>query len=391
MLYWLVGLGVKVPSLFFYASTRMIFATIFGLGLTIILGPVFIKKLYELKIGHTVRVSDVAALAGQYQKSTSVPSMGGILFITTVLVSGSIWMDFSSPFTVILFLAMVWMGLIGFIDDLAKIKRGKSFGISGKLKFLLQVLFSLLLSLYLFSPMVTNSIKGIRPPVAKEKIEGGAVVKLTTKEYALHYYIPFYKKPIVVSGACIVLAVLLTLFVITGSTNAVNLTDGLDGLAAGLALFVAFVLAIVAFLSNNMAISSYLNILYIEGSGEIAIFLCTLMGALLGFLWFNGYPAQLFMGDTGSLALGAILGVSAVLLRREFLYAIVGGVFVMETLSVILQVLSYKYRGGKRIFLCAPIHHHFQMKGWHEMKVVIRLWMIGLLLALIGLASLKVQ
>ncbi len=391
MLYWLEGLGVKVPSLFFYASTRMIFATIFGLGLTIILGPVFIKKLYELKIGHTVRVSDVAALAGQYQKSKSVPSMGGILFITTVLVSGFIWMDFSSPFTVILFLAMIWMGLIGFIDDLAKIKRGKSFGISGRLKFSLQVLFSLLLSLYLFSPMVTDSIKGIRPPLAKEKMEGGTMKRLTTKEYASHYYIPFCKKPIVVSGIGIILAILLTLFVITGSTNAVNLTDGLDGLAAGLALFVAFVLAIVAFLSNNMAISSYLNILYIEGSGEIAIFLCALMGALLGFLWFNGYPAELFMGDTGSLALGAILGVSAVLLRREFLYAIVGGVFVMETLSVILQVLSFKYRGGKRIFLCAPIHHHFQMKGWHEMKVVIRLWMIGLLLALIGLASLKVQ
>ncbi len=391
LLHWLVGLGVKVPSLFFYASTRMIFATMFGLGLTVFLGPIFIKRLYELKIGHTVRVTDVAVLAQQYQKSTSVPSMGGILFITTVLLSGCLWMDFTSAFTVILFMAMIWMGSIGFIDDLAKINKGKSFGIPGRLKFWLQVLFSLLLSLYLFSPMVTDSIKGIRPPVAKEKMEGGEIKKLSTKDYASHYYLPFYKKPIVVSGIGILFAILLTLFVITGSTNAVNLTDGLDGLAAGLALFVAFVLAIVAFLSNNMAISSYLNILYIEGSGEIAIFLCTLMGALLGFLWFNGYPAQVFMGDTGSLALGAILGVSAVLLRREFLYAIVGGVFVIETLSVIVQVLSFRYRGGRRVFLCAPIHHHFQMKGWHEMKVVIRLWMIGLLLALIGLASLKVQ
>ncbi len=391
LLDWLVKLGVKVPSLFFYASTRMMFATMFGLGLTVFLGPVFIKKLYQLKIGHTVRVSDVAVLAEQYRKSKSVPSMGGILFITTVLVSGFLWMDFSSAFTAILFMAMIWMGIIGFVDDLAKIKRGKSFGISGRMKFFCQVLFSLLLSIYLFSPMVTESIVGIKPPVAKEKVQEGGVKKLTTKEYASHYYIPFYKKPIVVSGLGIVLAVLLTLFVITGSTNAVNLTDGLDGLATGLALFVAFVLAIVAFLSNNIEISSYLNILYIEGSGEIAIFLCTLMGALLGFLWFNGYPAEVFMGDTGSLALGAILGVSAVLLRREFLYAIVGGVFVMETLSVILQVLSFKYRGGKRIFLCAPIHHHFQMKGWHEMKVVVRLWMLGLLLALIGLASLKVQ
>ena len=371
-----------MPALFFYASTRMIFATIFGIGLTIVLGKVFIKKLYELKIGHTVRVTDVAVLAEQYEKSTSVPSMGGVIFITTVLMSGCLWMDFSSAFTAILFLAMIWMGAIGFADDYAKIKKKKGFGISGRTKFYLQVAFSLLLSLYLFSSNVTT---------AKEKVEGGEMRKLTTKEYASHYYIPFYKKPIVLSGAATLLAILLTLFVITGSTNAVNLTDGLDGLAAGLALFVAMVLAVVAFLSKNIEISNYLNILYIEGSGEIAIFLCTLMGALLGFLWFNGYPAQVFMGDTGSLALGGILGVSAVLLRREFLYAIVGGVFVMETLSVILQVLSFKYRGGKRIFLCAPIHHHFQMKGWHEMKVVVRFWMIGLLLALIGLASLKIQ
>ncbi len=364
LLHFLTGLGIHVPSLFFYASTRMIFGQIFGLGLTIFFGKFFIKKLYELKIGHTVRVTDVPALSEQYQKSTSVPSMGGILFITTILASSLLWMDFSSPFTWILILSMVWMGAIGFVDDLAKIRKGKSFGISGRTKFTLQVAFSLLLSIYMFSEAA---------------------------DYATQYYIPFFKKPVIVSGFGIVCAVLLTIFVITGSTNAVNLSDGLDGLAAGLALFVAMVLAIVAFLSNNVEISGYLNILYIEGSAEIAVFLCTLMGALLGFLWYNGYPAQIFMGDTGSLAIGAILGVSAVLLRREFLYALVGGVFVMETLSVILQVISFRFRKGKRLFLCAPIHHHFQMKGWHEMKVVIRFWMIGLLLALIGLASLKIQ
>ncbi len=391
LLQWLELLGIKVPSLFFYASTRMIFAAIFALGATICLGRFFIRKLYELKVGHTVRVSDVKMLREQYQKNTNVPSMGGLIFIITLFLSSLLWMDFSSSFTSILFLTMIWMGFIGFLDDLAKIRKKKSFGVSGRKKFLLQVFFSLLLSLYLFSPLVTNSLKVVTPPYAKEKIEGGEVRKLTTKEYASHYYIPFCKKPIVVSGFGILIAIALTIFVITGSTNAVNLTDGLDGLATGLALFVASVLAIIAFLSNNLAISSYLNILYIEGSGEIAIFLCALMGALLGFLWFNGYPAEVFMGDTGSLALGGILGVSAVLLRREFLYGIIGGVFVMETLSVILQVLSFKYRGGKRIFLCAPIHHHFQMKGWHEMKVVIRFWMIGLLLALIGLATLKIQ
>ena len=387
---WLTALGIKVPSLFFYASTRMIFATIFGLGLTVCLGSVFIRKLCDLKVGHTVRVSDVATLASQYQKSSTVPSMGGLLFITTVLLSGLLFMDLSSAFTVILLLAMIWMGGIGFLDDFAKMKKGKSFGIPGRTKFLLQLLFSFLLSFYMLSPIVTDKVFGITPPTAKDRVENGEIVRLTTKEYASHYYIPFYKKPIIVSGACTAFAVLLTLFVITGSINAVNLTDGLDGLAAGLSLFVALVLAVVAFLSNNIEIASYLNILYIEGSGEIAIFLCTLMGALLGFLWYNGFPAELFMGDTGSLALGAVLGVSAVLLRREFLFGLIGGVFVLETISVILQVLSFRFR-GKRIFLCAPIHHHFQMKGWHEMKVVIRFWMVGLLLALIGLVSLKVQ
>ena len=368
----------------------MIFATIFGLGLTVCLGSVFIRKLCDLKVGHTVRVSDVATLASQYQKSSTVPSMGGLLFITTVLLSGLLFMDLSSAFTVILLLAMIWMGGIGFLDDFAKMKKGKSFGIPGRTKFLLQLLFSFLLSFYMLSPIVTDKVFGITPPTAKDRVENGEIVRLTTKEYASHYYIPFYKKPIIVSGACTAFAVLLTLFVITGSINAVNLTDGLDGLAAGLSLFVALVLAVVAFLSNNIEIASYLNILYIEGSGEIAIFLCTLMGALLGFLWYNGFPAELFMGDTGSLALGAVLGVSAVLLRREFLFGLIGGVFVLETISVILQVLSFRFR-GKRIFLCAPIHHHFQMKGWHEMKVVIRFWMVGLLLALIGLVSLKVQ
>ncbi len=371
LLHALTSIGLHVPKLFFYVSTRMIFGQIFGLGLTIFLGKFFIRKLYELKIGHTVRVSDVPALSEQYQKSVTVPSMGGILFITSILLSSLLWMDFASPFSWILILSMVWMGAIGFVDDLAKIRKGKSFGIPGRTKFVLQVLFSLLLSVYMFSSL------DLHPPAV---------------DYAAQYYIPFFKKPIIVSGGIgIVCAALLTIFVITGSTNAVNLSDGLDGLAAGLALFVAMVLAIVAFLSNNVEISNYLNILYIEGSAEIAVFLCTLMGALLGFLWYNGYPAQIFMGDTGSLAIGAVLGVSAVLLRREFLYALVGGVFVMETLSVILQVASFKYRRGKRIFLCAPIHHHFQMKGWHEMKVVIRFWMIGLLLALIGLASLKIQ
>jgi phospho-N-acetylmuramoyl-pentapeptide-transferase len=179
--------------------------------------------------------------------------------------------------------------------------------------------------------------------------------------------------------------------VITGSSNAVNLTDGLDGLASGCLIMVAGVLALIGFLSNNIEMSRYLNILYIEESGEIAIYMFALIGACLGFLWYNGHPAQVFMGDTGSLALGGIVGVSAILLRREVLFAIVGGIFVAETISVILQVGSYKLRNKKRIFLCTPLHHHFEYKGWPETKVVLRFWIISLILAIFGIASIKFQ
>lgn len=178
---------------------------------------------------------------------------------------------------------------------------------------------------------------------------------------------------------------------ITGASNAVNLTDGLDGLAAGCLLMVAFCLGLIAFVSNNIDLAAYLNILYIEGSGEIAIYLSAFSGACLGFLWYNSHPAQVFMGDTGSLTLGGIIGVSAILLRREFLLALVGGIFVAEALSVIIQVASYKLRNKKRVFLCAPLHHHFEYKGWPETKVVTRFWIVAFLLAMVGLVSLKLQ
>lgn len=385
-------MGLKLPALFAYTSTRMLLASLSTFALTVSLGPRFIKQLYALKIGHTVRISEVAVLAEQYTKSRNVPSMGGILFLTTMILSSLLWMDLSHSFTFLLLAGAVWMGGIGMVDDYLKIKRGKSKGLSARMKFSLQALFSACLALYLLAPTVTKSLP-LQPPTAKEKnYELHEKSLLSTQEYALHYFIPFCKKPLVFSGVVAsIFSFLFILFVLVGSTNAVNLTDGLDGLATGLALLVALVLALVAFLSNHVQIADYLNILYIEGSAEIGIFLSILIGACLGFLWFNGYPAQLFMGDTGSLALGGILGISAILLRREFLYAIVGGVFVLETASVILQVASFRLRNGKRIFLCAPLHHHFQMKGWHEAKIVLRFWMIGLALAIIALVSLKIQ
>ena len=225
------------------------------------------------------------------------------------------------------------------------------------------------------------------PPVVKE--EGKTQKTLTQKEYVSRVYVPFIKGSVILLGP--ILATLFMMFVITGSSNAVNLTDGLDGLAAGCLIMVASTFALIAFVSNHVDLARYLNILYIEGSGEIAIYMSAFVGGCLGFLWYNAHPAEVFMGDIGSLSLGGILGVSAVLLKREFLLAIVGGIFVAEALSVILQVASFKLRNKKRIFLCAPLHHHFEYKGWPETKVVIRFWIVGLILAISGLLSLKFQ
>jgi phospho-N-acetylmuramoyl-pentapeptide-transferase len=304
-------------------------------------------------------------------------------------------MDFYSIFTWILFVTTVWIGGIGAYDDFLKLKYKNSRGLRGKKKMLLQVLFASVLASYLLFPSLQELLSGsdFTAPAAKEYIAAThEEISLPLSTYSLQYYLPFCKDPICLTGSIgIILSFFFTVFVITGSSNAVNLTDGLDGLAPGCLVMVSSILAFVGFLSNNMELSRYLNILYIEGSGEIAIYLLALAGACLGFLWFNGSPAQVFMGDTGSLALGGILGVSAVLLRREFLLSIVGGIFVAEALSVIIQVLSFRLRNKKRVFLCSPLHHHFEYKGWPETKVVMRFWIISLLLCIIGVASLKLQ
>jgi len=393
--------GWKIPAVFLYFSTRMILAALTTLFFVILLGPYVIKKLYELKTGQSIRVEDCPLLAELHQKKKDTPSMGGILILFSMLVSLLFWMDLTSSFTLILFFATLWLGLIGAYDDYLKMKFKNSKGLKGKKKLALQVAFSILFGLYLLWPSFTETLsskKVFSPPEAKQFISSTETsskaqeVHLTTQEYAVQYYVPFYKDPVfVLKGGFVILSLFIIVFVVTGSSNAVNLTDGLDGLAAGCLIMTSFVLAIIAFLSNHMEMAHYLNILYIEGSGEIGIYLFALVGACLGFLWYNGYPAQVFMGDTGSIALGGILGVSAVLLRREVLLALAGGIFVAEAVSVILQVASYKWRNKKRIFLCSPLHHHFEFKGWPETKVVMRFWIISLILAMIAVASLKFQ
>lgn len=396
--------GIKIPAVFSYFSTRMMLAALTSLFLSIFLGPYFIRKLYELKIGQSIRKEECPLLGKLHEKKQNTPTMGGILILFSMLVSLILWMDLTHIFTLMLLITTLYLGFLGGRDDYLKLKYKNTKGMSAKGKLFFQFLLSLAIASYfLWTPVNQYFSHGewFKPPVIKENIlskdkpaaeASSHIQQLSLKEYASRLYLPFLKEPVLTAGGIsLFLMAIFFFFVITGSSNAANLTDGLDGLAAGSLIMVAGALGVIAFVSNHVDIARYLNILYIEGSGEIAIYLCAMIGACLGFLWYNGHPAQVFMGDTGSLTLGGIIGVSAVLLKREFLLAIVGGIFVVEALSVILQVASYRLRNKKRIFLCAPLHHHFEYKGWPETKVVIRFWIIGLFLAIIGIASLKFQ
>lgn len=379
--------GINVPMVFEYHSTRMLLAAVTGLGLSIFLGPSFIRRLYELKIGQPIRKEECPLLGELHEKKQDTPTMGGLLICFSMLVSLVLWMDLQHSYTIILLLTTLVAGAMGAYDDFLKLKSKSPKGLSARGKMLIQGTLAACIAAYLLSPAIQDLI-GLQAPTAREWTNAGAV-DLFSWDYIPRLYVPFVKHPVVSLGAVGVACGVA--FVVVGSSNAVNLTDGLDGLAAGCLIMVAGCLAVIGFLSNNSEIASYLNILYIDGAGELAIYLLALVGACLGFLWYNGYPAQIFMGDTGSLSLGAVIGVSAVLLKRELLLGLIGGVFVMEALSVILQVASFRYRNKKRIFRCAPLHHHFEYKGWPETKVVIRFWIIGLLLAMLGLASIKFQ
>lgn len=382
-------LQIKIPHVFTYFSTRMAGAALTSLFFILFMGKHFIKKLYEWKIGDQVRAEDCPLLGVLHKNKNDTPTMGGILIIFSLLLSLVFWMDWKSSFTLILLLTTLSIGAIGACDDYLKLRRKNKKGLSAKKKLFFQIFFAALIALYLLVPPFTEFVhfkSWFASPEAKE------LTNLTTREYVARLYLPFVKTPWVLSTPLLVLGVgLFIVFVIVGSSNAVNLTDGLDGLATGLCMLAASAFALIAFVSNHREIANYLNILYIEGSGEIAIFLAAIIGATLGFLWYNSHPAQVFMGDTGSLSLGAIFGVVAVLLKRELLLGIIGGVFVVEALSVVIQVGSYKLRNKKRVFLCSPLHHHFEYKGWAETKVVIRFWIFGLLLAIVGLMTLKFQ
>lgn len=381
--------GFKSPAVFEYYSTRMILAALTAFVCSVFLGPFFLKKLYELKIGQIIRLKDAPHLGQLHQKKQNTPTMGGILILFAILLCLVLWMDLKNIFTWILLFTTLILGALGGYDDYLKLKYQNTNGLSARKKLLVQSIWAACIAAYLLIPNLQEFISfgsSFHPPIIKV---GQSIISLSN--FALRIYIPFVKDPLLLSPLWTIPMAIFFICVITGSSNAVNLTDGLDGLAAGALVMVALPFIVIAFLSNHMQFASYLHIPYVEGSGEIAIYLSAFVGACLGFLWYNGYPAQVFMGDVGSLSLGGAMGVCAVLLKKELLLALIGGIFVAETASVIVQVLSFRYRNKKRVFLCTPLHHHFEYKGWHENKIVIRFWIIGFILALIGIASLKFQ
>ena len=344
-------------NVFSYLSLRAILAVMTALAIALLVGPAVIRRLTRHQIGQQVRDHGPQS----HLPKAGTPTMGGALILVAIAISTLLWADVRNRFVWIAIGITLAFGLIGFYDDYLKLIVGDSKGLAPRYKYLWQ------------------SLAGVAAALA---------LYLTAQSPAeTSLYVPFFKGVVLPLG---VGYIVLTYFVIVGTSNAVNLTDGLDGLAIMPAAMVAAALGVFAYLTGNVVFAGYLGIPYIQGVGEILIFCATIVGAGLGFLWFNSYPAQVFMGDIGALALGAALGTVAVMVRQEIVLIVMGGVFVLETVSVILQVASYKLT-GKRIFRMAPIHHHFELKGWAEPKVIVRFWIISLILVLAGLATLKLR
>ncbi|MFQ6677244.1 MAG: phospho-N-acetylmuramoyl-pentapeptide-transferase [Fidelibacterota bacterium] len=351
-------------NVFQYITFRSAMAAILSLLLTFIIGPWIIRLLHKHQIGEEIRIEGPKS----HRKKQGTPTMGGLMIIGSVLIPTLLLADLSNTYVQIVMLALVWMGCIGFLDDYLKVIKKFKKGLVARYKLVGQILLGIIISVWIFNHPAFVDIKSVTN-------------------------VPFFKNLELDFGYLYPLVIIL---VITGSSNAVNLTDGLDGLAAGLLAICFTVFAAIAYMSGRVDFSSYLNILYLPGAGELTIFTAAITGALIGYLWFNASPAEVFMGDVGSLSTGAALGTMAVLLKKELLLFIIGGVFVWEALTVILQVVYFrwtkiKFGDGQRLFKMAPIHHHFELKGWPESRVVIRFWIIGLLLALFSLTTFKIR
>lgn len=345
-------------NVFRYITFRSVYATITAILICYIFGPPIIKKLRSLGIGGKVREDTPP----RHESKAGTPSMGGLLILLAVLVSVLLWGNLSNRYTILITISTLGYGLIGFLDDYLKYVKKSSKGLRGRLKFVAQIILSTAIVFYIFF----NQERG---------------------DETVLIYVPFINTPVFnFSYFYIPFAILL----LVSTSNAVNLTDGLDGLAIGLLIFVFGAYAGLSYLTGHIKIAEYLRIPYIPGSAELTVFCMSMLGAGIGFLWFNSHPAEIFMGDTGSLSLGGAVGMVSILIKKEILLLIIGGVFVVEALSVIMQVFSFRLF-GKRVFLMAPLHHHFELKGWSESKIIVRFWIAGAMLALIALSTLKIQ
>jgi phospho-N-acetylmuramoyl-pentapeptide-transferase len=366
MLYYLHLLSGVFSELrvFRYLTVRALGGAATAFLISVLLGPWLIARLKQLKIQSHEKRGDAPALDDLRLKKSGTPTMGGLLIIGSVTIATLLWAIPVHSHILLTLSTFIYMGAVGCLDDQAKLRGRSAKGISARWKFRLQVIWAALM--------------------------GGALLVLPgTQDQVRQLMVPFIKEPVLRDMGVVITIAFVTL-IIVGASNAVNLTDGLDGLAIGCSSSVALAYLVMAYVAGHLKFAEYLRVPYVPGSGELAVFCGCLLGGCLGFLWYNCHPAQVFMGDTGSLALGGAMAMVAILIKQELALVIVGGVFVMEALSVILQVASFKLR-GKRIFAMAPIHHHFELKKWSETQVTVRFWILSILFALLGMATLKIR
>jgi phospho-N-acetylmuramoyl-pentapeptide-transferase len=351
-------------NVFLYVTFRAIAAAVTAFLLTLIFGNFIIRRLIALKLGQPIRgAAEVHRLAELHGGKQGTPTMGGVLVIGSVFVSSLIWARLDNRFVWLVLFCMIYLGALGFADDYLKVTKKKSDGISGRIKLVFQIaLATIVTAVFLTSPLLEVQARSL--------------------------YVPFVKAPVIANMGWFTFVFFL--LVIVGSSNAVNLTDGLDGLAIGCTITVAFAYALLSYAAGNFRIAEYLQVPFYPFAGELTVVCSALIGAGLGFLWFNCFPAKVFMGDTGSLSIGGMIGVVAICCKQELLLVVVGGVFVIEAVSVILQVMSFKLT-GKRIFVMSPLHHHFELTGWKENTVIVRFWILSIIFALLGLATLKLR
>ncbi len=386
-------------SLFQYISFRSSLAFIFSLFISILFGKKIISFLKKKQIGETIR--DLGLIGQNEKKGT--PTMGGLIIIFSTIIPVLLFSNFTNIYILLLLFTTVWLGIIGFLDDYIKIFKNNKGGLKGKFKIIGQVSLGIIVGLTLFfHPEVTlknqNNIdsNNISQIISNDEYKSTKTTVPFLKDNEFDYSFFSSLTPNESKSISVVVFVLFVILIITSVSNGANLTDGIDGLAAGSSVIITITLGVFAWVSGNIIFSEYLNIMYIPRVGEVVIFISSFIGALIGFLWYNTFPAQVFMGDTGSLTIGGVIAVIAIIVRKELLLPLICGVFLIETLSVIIQVTFFKYTKrkngvGQRIFLMSPIHHHYQKLGLHESKIVVRFWIIGILLAILSLITLKLR